>query len=149
MKQRRVCPQTFSASRPGVTSLFSRGVDLKYKNGAVIQKCDRGEANKVVAAAAQAARATAPAVTRRQPARRASVAMDPTQVLHRSGVSVLGHLSDPLVSEAQASMAATGESSSSGQGVDQEVKPGYSFVYHTWHLRKMMQPHNLICEGCF
>ena len=62
-----------------------------------------------MAAAAQAARATAPAITRPQPARRASVAMDPTQVLHRSGVSVLGHLSDPLVSEAQASMAATGE----------------------------------------
>ena len=39
--------------------------------------------------------------------------MDPTEVLHRAGVSVLGHLSDPLVSEAQPFMtaAATGEGS--------------------------------------
>ena len=62
-----------------------------------------------MAAAAQAARATAPVVTRPQPARRASVAMDPTEVLHRSGVSVLGQLSDPLVSVAQAAQAAAGE----------------------------------------
>lgn len=63
------------------------------------------EANKVVAAVAQAARATAPGVTWRRPVRRTAVEMDVTEILHRFGV-VLGQLSDPLT---QAAQAATGD----------------------------------------
>ena len=109
MKQRRGLSTDFQCLKARGYKPFFRGLVLKYRDGALIRKCDRGGANKVVAAAAQAARATAPAVSRPQPARRASVAMDPTEVLHRAGVSVLGPLLDPLVSEAQAFMAATGE----------------------------------------
>ena len=109
MKQRRGLSTDFQCLKARGYKPFFRGVTLKYRDGAVIRKCGRGEANKVVAAAAQAARATAPVVTRPQPARRTSVAMDQTEVSHRSGVSVLGQLSDPLVSVAQAAQAAAGE----------------------------------------
>ncbi|DBA99888.1 TPA: hypothetical protein ACH3X1_013774 [Trebouxia sp. C0004] len=66
---------------------------MRYRDGALIRKCARGEANKVVAAAAQAARATAP---RQQQAQEphATVAMDPLALLHQHGIS-LDQLSDP------------------------------------------------------
>ncbi len=74
---------------------------MKYRDGAVIRKCARGEANKVVAAAAQAAQAAAPPGPRRP--QRASVAVDPSEVLHWSGVFVVDAPFGPLTAtEAQA-----------------------------------------------
>ncbi|DBA98570.1 TPA: hypothetical protein ACH3X1_014373 [Trebouxia sp. C0004] len=57
---------------------------------ALICKCARGEANKDVAAAAQAARATAPPPPRQQQAQEphATVAMDPSALLHQHGISL-------------------------------------------------------------
>ncbi|DBA83786.1 TPA: hypothetical protein ACH3X1_006313 [Trebouxia sp. C0004] len=76
------------------------------RDGALIRKCSRGEANKVVAAAAQAARATAPSPPRQQQAQepRATVAMDPSALLHQHGIS-LDQLSDPSSVVAQAAQA--------------------------------------------
>ena len=45
---------------------------MKYRDGALTRKCARGEANKVVAAAAQAARTAAP-----QPARQSQALRNP------------------------------------------------------------------------
>ncbi|DBA77995.1 TPA: hypothetical protein ACH3X1_009087 [Trebouxia sp. C0004] len=45
---------------------FFRGITLRYRDGPLIRECARGEANKVMAAAAQAARATAPPPPRQQ-----------------------------------------------------------------------------------
>ncbi|DBB01127.1 TPA: hypothetical protein ACH3X1_001018 [Trebouxia sp. C0004] len=72
----------------------------------VICKCARGEANKVVAAAAQAARATAPPPPRQQQAQEphATVAMDPSPLLHQHGIN-LDQLSGPSSVVAQAAQA--------------------------------------------
>ncbi|DBB01797.1 TPA: hypothetical protein ACH3X1_000412 [Trebouxia sp. C0004] len=85
---------------------FFRGVTLRYRDGALIRKCARGEANKVVAAAAQAARTTAPPPPRQQQAQEphATVAMDPSALLHQHGISV-DQLSDPSSVVAQAAQA--------------------------------------------
>ncbi|DBA73350.1 TPA: hypothetical protein ACH3X1_011396 [Trebouxia sp. C0004] len=68
--------------------------------------CAQGEANKVVAAAAQATRATAPPLPRQQQAQEPHVteAMDPAARLHQHGIS-LDQLSDPSRVVAQAAQA--------------------------------------------
>ncbi|DBA79003.1 TPA: hypothetical protein ACH3X1_008869 [Trebouxia sp. C0004] len=88
------------------TAGMPAGVTLRYRDGALIRKCARGEANKVVAAAAQAARATAPPPSRQQQAQdpHATVAMDPSALLHQHGIS-LDQLSDPSSVVAQAAQA--------------------------------------------
>ncbi|DBA96686.1 TPA: hypothetical protein ACH3X1_015537 [Trebouxia sp. C0004] len=84
---------------------FFTGVTLRYRDGALIRKCARGEA-KVVAAAAQAAKATAPQPHRQQQAQElhATVAMDPSALLHQHGISP-DQLSDPSSLVAQAAQA--------------------------------------------
>ncbi|DBA79050.1 TPA: hypothetical protein ACH3X1_008909 [Trebouxia sp. C0004] len=64
--------------------------DLKIRDGALMRKCARGEANKVVAAAGQAAGATAPPPPRQQRAQEpcVTVAMDPSALLHKHGISL-------------------------------------------------------------
>ena len=101
MKQRRGLSSDFQCLKARGYKPFFRGVILKYRDGAVIRKCARGEANKVVAAAAQAAQAAAPPGPRRP--QRASVAVDPSEVLHWSGVFVVDAPFGPLTpKEAQA-----------------------------------------------
>ncbi|DBA95763.1 TPA: hypothetical protein ACH3X1_001317 [Trebouxia sp. C0004] len=80
-----------------------RGLSTDFQDGVLIRKCARGEANKVVAAAAQAARATAPPPPRQQQAQEphATVAMDPSALLHQYGIS-LDQLFDPSSVVAQA-----------------------------------------------
>ncbi len=60
MKTRRGLSTDFQWLKARGYKPFFRGITLRYKDGALICKCARGEANKVMAAAAQAARATAP-----------------------------------------------------------------------------------------
>ncbi|DBB00949.1 TPA: hypothetical protein ACH3X1_000863 [Trebouxia sp. C0004] len=79
---------------------FFRGPPLRYRGGALIRKCARG---KVVAAAAQAARATAPRQQQVQDPR-VTAAMDPSDLLHQHGIS-LDQLSDPSSVVAQAAQA--------------------------------------------
>ena len=143
MKQRRGLSTDFQCLKARGYKPFFRGVVLKYRDGALIRKCDRGEANRVVAAAAQAARATAPAVPRPQPARRASVAMDPTEVLHRAGVSVLGHLSDPLLKHSWQPLLLVrvlwiSRTMSSG------AKPLAVAVFYLYHIYKFL-PASMAC----
>ena len=65
-----------------------------------IHTCARGEANKVVAAAAHASRMAAPPPARQSP--RSSVAIDPTEILHQSGVFMVREPMGPLTAaEAQ------------------------------------------------
>ena len=59
MKTRRGLSTDFQCLKSCGYKPFFRGITLRYRDGALIRKCARGEANKVVAAAAQAARATA------------------------------------------------------------------------------------------
>ena len=81
---------------------FFRGATLKYRDGPVIRKCARGEANKVVAAAAQAAQAAAPLPARQPRPQRTSVAMNPSEVLHQSGDAMVnGTLGPFTATEAQ------------------------------------------------
>ena len=65
---------------------FFRSPTLKYRAGALVRKCARGEANKVVVAAAQAARPAAPPPARQLRPARYPVAIDSTDILHQSGV---------------------------------------------------------------
>ena len=60
LKQRRGLSTDFQCLKARGYKPFFRGPTLKYRDGALIRKCARGEANKVVAVAAQAARAAAP-----------------------------------------------------------------------------------------
>ena len=75
---------------------FFRGATLKYRHGPVVRKCARGEANKVVAAAAQAAWAAAPSPARQQRPHRTSVAINPSEVLHQSRVTMVNGTLGPL-----------------------------------------------------
>ena len=71
-------------------------------DGPVIRKCAKREANKVVAAAAQAARAAAPPPARQPRPQRTSVAINPSEVLHQSGVAMVNGTLGPLTAtEAQ------------------------------------------------
>ncbi|KAL0033673.1 hypothetical protein WJX77_000106 [Trebouxia sp. C0004] len=85
---------------------FFRGITLRYRDGPLIRKCARGGANKVMAAVAPAARATAPPPPRQQQAQEPRVleAMDPSVLLHQHGISLDG-LSDPNNMVAQAARA--------------------------------------------
>ena len=97
---------------------FFRGPTLKYRDGALIRKCARGEANKVVAAAAQAARAAAPQPARHSRPLRNSVAIDPSEVLHQSGVSMVrGSLGPLTTSEGQIFNEIMAGLDASGEGV--------------------------------
>ena len=75
---------------------FCRGASLKYQDGPAIRKCARGEAKKVVAAAAQAARAAAPAPVSQSRPQHASVAVHPSEVLHQSGITMVDGTLGPL-----------------------------------------------------
>ena len=102
---------------------FFRGATLKYRDGPLIRKCARGEANKVVASAAQAARATAPPPARqpRPHDQRTSVAINPSEVLHPAGFTMVnGTLGSLTATEAQAFndiIDVVGEFGASGGGV--------------------------------
>ncbi|DBA78016.1 TPA: hypothetical protein ACH3X1_009108 [Trebouxia sp. C0004] len=95
MKTRRGLSTDFRCLKSHGYKPFFRGVTLRYRDGALIRKFARSEANKVVAAAAQAARAQEPRVT---------VAMDPSALLHQHGIS-LDQLPDPSSVVAQAAQA--------------------------------------------
>ncbi|KAA6425964.1 MAG: hypothetical protein FRX49_04339 [Trebouxia sp. A1-2] len=107
MKQRRNMSVDFQCLKARGYKPFFRGVKLRFRDGAVIRTCAKNEANKVVAAAAQAARATPPLARHGRPSRpcTASVAMDPSAVLHRAGVSILDQFDDPAVAHAAQAVA--------------------------------------------
>ena len=96
MKTRRGLSTDFQCLKAGGYKPFFRGITLRCRDGPLIRKCAWGKANKVVAAAAQAAWATAPPTPRQQQAQepRVPVAMDPSVHLHQHGIS-LDELSDP------------------------------------------------------
>ena len=89
MQQRKGLSTDFQCLKARGYKPFFRGANLKYRDGPVIRKCARREANTVVAAAAQAARAAA------RP-QRTSVAINPSEVLHQSGVAVVNGTLGPL-----------------------------------------------------
>ncbi|DBA87836.1 TPA: hypothetical protein ACH3X1_004833 [Trebouxia sp. C0004] len=101
MKTQRGLSTDFQGLKSRGYKPFFRGVTLRYRDGALIRKCARGEANKVVAA-----RATGPPPPRQQQAQEphATVAMDPSALLHRHGIS-LDQLSDPSSVVAKAAQA--------------------------------------------
>ena len=82
---------------------------MKYRDGPLFCKCARGEANKVVAAAAQAARASTPLPPRRQRPGRVSVAMDPSVLLHQHGVVSTDSDLDSLIARAAQAAATDAE----------------------------------------
>ena len=102
MQQRKGLSTDFQCPKVRGCKLFFRGATLKYRYGPVIRKCARGEANKVVAAAAQAAWAAAPPPVRQPHPQRISVAINPSEVLHQSGVAMVNGALGPLTAtEAQ------------------------------------------------
>ena len=103
MQQRKGLSTDFQCLKARGYKPFFRGATLRYRDGPVIRKCARGEANKVVAAAAQAARAAVPPPARQPRPQRTSVAINPSEVLHESGVSMVNGTLGPLMAtEAQA-----------------------------------------------
>ena len=85
---------------------------MKYRDGALIRNCARGEANKVVAAAVQAARAAVPTPPRHQQTqgpRRVAVAMDPSVMLHRHGIIGLDSDLDSVIAQAAQAPATDAE----------------------------------------
>ena len=96
MQQRKGLSTDFQCLKARGYKPFFRGANLKYRDGPVIRKCARREANTVVAAAAQAARAAAPALARQPRPQRTSVAINPSEVLHQSGVAVVNGTLGPL-----------------------------------------------------
>ena len=118
LKQRRGLSTDFQCLKARGYKPFFRGPTLKYRDGALIRKCARGEANKVVAAAAQAARAAAPQPARHSRPLRNSVAIDPSEVLHQSGVSMVrGSLGPLTTSEGQIFNEIMAGLDASGEGV--------------------------------
>ena len=65
---------------------FFTGATLNYRDGPVIRKCARDEANKVVAAAARAAQAATPPRVRQPRPQRNSVAIGLTEVCTNLGL---------------------------------------------------------------
>ena len=103
MKERRGLSTDFQCLKARGYKPFFRGATLKYRDGPLIRKCARGDANKVVAAAAQAARATAPPPVRQPRTGQSSVAIDPSEVLRQSGVTLASNTFGTLTpTEAQA-----------------------------------------------
>ena len=96
MKQRTGLSTDFQCLKARGYKPFFRGPILKYRDGPLIRKCARGDANKVVAAATQAAQATAPPAARPQRTRHVSVAIDPSEVLRQSGVTLASGTFGPL-----------------------------------------------------
>ena len=118
MQQRKGLSTDFQCLKARGYKPFFRGATLKCRDGPVIRKCARGEANKVVAAAAQAARATAPPPTRQPHPQRTSVAINPSEVLHQSGVAMVKGPRVPLTAtEAQAFNDVVGEFGASRGGI--------------------------------
>ncbi|DBA69291.1 TPA: hypothetical protein ACH3X2_004128 [Trebouxia sp. C0005] len=107
MKQRKNMSVDFQCLKARSYKPFFRRVKLRFRNGAVIRTCAKDEANKVVAAAAQAARAAPPFARHGRPPRpcTAIVAMDPSAVLHRAGVSILDQFDGPAVAQAAQAIA--------------------------------------------
>ncbi|DBA99955.1 TPA: hypothetical protein ACH3X1_013831 [Trebouxia sp. C0004] len=105
MKTRRGSSTDFQCLKARGYKPFFKGVTLRYRDGALIRKFAQGEANKVVAVASQAARATAPPPHRQQQAQEPHVtmAMDPSALVHQLGISdSLASVSDPSSVVAQA-----------------------------------------------
>ena len=96
MQQRRGLSTDFQCLKARGYKPFFRGATLKYQDGPAIRKCARGEANKIVAAAAQAAQAAAPPPVRQSRPQRASVAVHPSEVLHQSGITMVNGTLGPL-----------------------------------------------------
>ena len=116
LKQRRGLSTDFQCLKARGYKPFFRGPTLKYRDGALIRKCARGEANK--AAAAQAARAAAPPPARHSRPLRYSVAIDPSEVLNQSGVSMVrGSLGPLTTSEGQIFNEIMAGLDASGEGV--------------------------------
>ena len=112
MKQRRGLSPDFQLLKARGYKPFFRGPTLKYRDGALIRKCARGEANKVVAAAVQAARAAVPTPPRHQQTqgpRRVAVAMDPSVMLHQHGIIGLDSDLDSVIAQAAQAAAADAE----------------------------------------
>ena len=118
MQQRKGLSTDFQCLKARGYKPFFRGANLKYRDGPLIRKCARGEANKVVEAAAQAARATAPPPARQPRPQRTSVAINPSEVLHQAGVTMVsGTLGSLTATEAQAFDDVMGEFGASDGGV--------------------------------
>ena len=96
MQQRRGLFADFQCLKARGYKPFFRGANLKYRDGPAIRKCVRGEANKVVAAAAQAAWAAAFPPVRQPRPQRTSVAVHPSEVLHQSGSTMVNGTLSPL-----------------------------------------------------
>ena len=98
MQGRRDLSSDFQRLKSRGYKPFFRGTTLKYRDGAVIRKCARGEANKVVADAVRAAQAAAPTPARPPQSQRpehTSVAMDPAEFLRQAGVTIQGTVTGP------------------------------------------------------
>ena len=108
MKQRRGLSPDFQLLKARGYQPFFRGPTLKYRDGALIRRCARGEANKVVAAAVQAARAAVPTPPRHQQTQgpRVTVAMDPSVLLHQRGIIGLDSDLDSVIARAAQAAAA-------------------------------------------
>ena len=91
MQQRREWSSDFLCLKARGYKPFFRGATLKYRDGAAVKTCTKGEANKVVATAAAQAQAFPMAAARGQatPPRRNAVAIDPTMVLQQASITVL------------------------------------------------------------
>ena len=120
MQQRKGLSTDFQCLKARGYKPFFRGATLKYRDGPFIRKCARGEANKVVEAAAQTARATAPPPARQPRPQRTSVAINPSEVLHQAGVTMVNgtfNLGSLTAIEAQAFNDIVGEFGASDGGV--------------------------------
>ena len=95
-QQRRGLSADFQCLKARGYKPFFRGATLKYQDGPVIRKCARGEANKPLAAAAQAAWAAAPPAVRRPHPQRTSLAEHPSEVLYQSGITMVNGTLGPL-----------------------------------------------------
>ena len=109
MRQRRGLPPDYQLLKARGYKPFFRGPTLKYRDGALVRKCAQGEADKVVAAAAQAGRASTLLPPRRQQPGRVSVAMDPSVLLRQHGVIGLDSDLDSVIARAAQAAAADAE----------------------------------------
>ena len=92
----------------------------------------RGEANKAVAAAAQAARAATPSPPRQPRPQHPSVAVNPSEVLHQSGVTMVDGTLGPLTTtEARAFNDVVGEFGASNGGIQASSAASFTGHYDT------------------
>ena len=108
MQQRKGLSTDFQCLKARGYKPFFSGPTLKYRDGPVVRKCARGEA-------AQAA--TFPPVRQPRPQRN-SVAIDLTEVLHQSGVTIIDRtLGSLAAAEAEASNDLVGGLGTSDVGI--------------------------------